>query len=81
MATHAIPMAKIPQPKVNHLEALTISVSDFSDVLRLYKSIVVVDAKAFNSLEVLDIAALNMTASNNPINPRGKLLRMKVINM
>ena len=39
----------------------------------------VVVASAFISLEVDDIAALNITANNKPINPFGRFSRIKVI--
>ena len=43
-------------------------------------SIDVVVARALISLEVEDIAALKITASSKPINPLGRLSRMKFIN-
>ena len=46
----------------------------------LNKSIVVVEAKAFSSEAVEDIAADKITASNNPIKPRGRLFKIKWIN-
>lgn len=77
LATQATLIAIIPQANVNHLEAFTICSSVFAEVFLLYKSMVVVDPKAFNSLEVLDMAALKITANNKPIKPRGKLFKMK----
>ena len=76
LATEATPMAIMPQANVNHLDALTICSSVLLDVFLLYKSIVVVDPNAFNSLEVLDIAALKITANSSPMSPRGKLFKM-----
>ena len=47
--------------------------------LRLYKSIAVVDANAFNSDAVLLIAADKITAKSKPIRPLGRLFSIKFI--
>ncbi len=49
----------------------------FSFTFLLYKSIAVVLANAFNSDAVEDIAADKITANNKPINPLGKLFKIK----
>jgi len=49
----------------------------FRGFILLYKSIVVVEAKAFNSEAVEDIAADRITARSKPTKPLGKLLRIK----
>ena len=77
LATLATRIAKIPHAKVNHLVATTKCLSDFTDTFLLYKSMVVVEARAFNSDAVDDIAADNITANNKPIKPRGKLFKIK----
>ena len=77
LAMQATLIAMIPQANVNHFEAFTICSSVFLEVFRLYKSMVVVEPNAFNSLAVLDIAALKITANNKPMSPRGKLFKIK----
>lgn len=65
-------MATIPQNKVKYWVATTYCFSDFTVTLRLYKSMEEVAAKEFNPEALEDIAALIITASNNPDKPLGK---------
>ena len=46
-------------------------------VFLLYKSITEVEANAFNSDAVEDMAADKITANSKPIKPLGKLFKMK----